>query len=93
MAKAVYRGVATNEEAISLGYPNVQSYRLAVRQEQDREGRLAYAEAVGRHQAELAKQLQQQGPGRVLRVAPQTTQQAEAMRALAADRSARGDGE
>jgi hypothetical protein len=93
MAKVVYRGVATNEEAIALGYPNVQSYRLAVRKEQDREARLAYADTVARHQAEQAAKLKEQGPGRVLRVAPQTTQQAEAMRALAADRSARGDGE
>jgi hypothetical protein len=92
MPKAIYRSVATNEEAIALGFPNVQSYRLAVRQEQDREARLAYAEAVGRHQAEQAKLLQGQGAGHSYRTSPLTTMQAEAARARAADRSARGDG-
>jgi hypothetical protein len=93
MAKAVYRGIATNEQAIQLGYPNVQSYRLAVRQEQAREERLAYADAVGRRNAELAKQLQTQGPLHIFRTSPLTQQQEAAARARNADRAGRGDGQ
>jgi hypothetical protein len=92
MTKTQWRRVDTDAEAISLGFPNLASYRHALRIEIDREARQAYADTVARHSAELAAKLQEQGPGRVLRVSPQTTQQAEAMRALAADRSARGDG-
>ena len=85
MPKAIYRSVATNEEAIALGFPNVQSYRLAVRQEQEREGRLAYAEAVAWHQAALAAQLQSQGPLHNYRTSPLTPQQQEHARRMAAE--------
>ena len=92
MTKTVYRHVATNEQAIALGFPNVQSYRLAIRQEQARDERLAAADAYARHQTALAKQLQWQGTGHTMRTSPLTPMQAEAARARAAEYG-RGDGE
>ena len=53
-----YRIVQSDADAISLGYPNAASYRLAVRREIDRENEKAYAEDVAKHQARLTKKLQ-----------------------------------
>ena len=91
MAKTVYRRVDTHEEAIALGFPNVASYRHAVRMEIAREQRQAYADAVGQHHAELAEKLQT--PGYRMYTGPQTTMQTEVARARAADAAARGDGQ
>ena len=84
MAKIVYRCVDTNEEAVRLGFPNVQSYRLALRQEQAREARAAYADTVTRYQQAMAQKLQQ-GTGHIMRTSPLTTMQAEAARARKAE--------
>ena len=93
MTKTVYRRVDTNEEAIALGFPNIATYRHAVRMEMERDARQAYADAIGRHNAELAAQLQGQSSGHIMRTSPLTMQQAEAARARDADRSGRGDGQ
>jgi hypothetical protein len=88
MAKIVYRLVGTNEEAVRLGFPNVQSYRLALRQEQAREARAAYADTVSRYQQAMAQKLQQ-GTGHIMRTSPLTTMQAEAARARKAEQGGR----
>jgi hypothetical protein len=53
-----YRVVQTDADAIAVGYPNVASYRMAVRREIARADEKAYAEEIARHQARLAKRLQ-----------------------------------
>ena len=85
VTKTVWRGCDSDAEAIALGYPNLQSYRHAVRLEIQREERQAYADAVGQHNADLAQKLQGQGPGHTFRTAPLTTMQAEAARARRAE--------
>ena len=57
MVKTVWRGVDTDAEAIALGFPNLATYRHAVRVEIERETRQAYADTVGQHQAERARKL------------------------------------
>jgi hypothetical protein len=53
-----YRVVQTDADAIAVGYPNVASYRMAVRREIARADEKAYAELQGKHTARLAKRLQ-----------------------------------
>jgi hypothetical protein len=85
MTRTVWRGCDSDAEAIRLGFPNLATYRHAVRCEIEREERQAYADAVGQHNAELAQRLQGQGPGHTFRTAPLTTMQAEAARARRAE--------
>jgi hypothetical protein len=80
-----WRAVDTNEEAVRLGFANVSHYRYAVRQEIEREKRQMYADAVARHQAELAEKLQQHGEKHIMRTSPMTPQQEAAWRARKAE--------
>jgi hypothetical protein len=85
MTKTEWRGCDSDAEAIALGFPNLATYRHAVRCEIQREERQAYADAVGQHNADLAQKLQGQGPGHTFRTSPLTPMQAEAARARRAE--------
>jgi hypothetical protein len=93
MVKTVYRQVDTNEEAIRLGFPNLATYRHAVRCEIEREARRECLEADARYEAEQAERRQAQGVQHIYRTSPLTPQQEAVARARAADVAARGDGQ
>jgi hypothetical protein len=85
MVKTVWRGVDTDAEAIALGFPNLATYRHAVRVEIERETRQAYADTVGQHQAERARKLQAQRSLHNFRTSPLTPQQEAVARARKAE--------
>jgi hypothetical protein len=85
MTKTQWRGCDSDAQAIALGFPNLATYRHAVRVEIEREKRQMYADIVGQHNAEMAQKLQQRGEKHIMRTSPLTPQQEAAARARAAE--------
>jgi hypothetical protein len=87
MTKTEWRGVDSDAEAIALGFPNLATYRHAVRCEIEREARQAYADSVGRHNAEIAERQRALGvASHSFRTSPLTPQQEATARARRAER-------